>query len=383
MVSGPGEGGVPVHICDECIGIAYDAIHAKPGKRADDDNEIPTPEEIRNYLDEYVIGQDDAKEALSVAVYNHYKRIQNPIVQGTKLTKFNVLMVGPSGTGKTLLVSTLADMLSVPFVQFDAASLTEAGYVGESTESIIGQLLLAAEGDVSLAEKGIVYIDEIDKKAKMNTQATTSRDVSGEGVQQALLKMVEGTPVKVTRTLRNGYEETATVDTTNILFIVAGAFVNLIKKKQSRGSAIGFTTELKATGSSPQPIHIDSEDLIEAGLIPEFVGRFPVITSLQPLDEEILTEIMTKPKNCLVNQYTSLFHLDGIDLSFSQVYIKSVAQQTLQKKVGARGLQGIFERDLRKLQYTLPQLKKNGVQKIIIDQDGTYTLIHKDRKNEQ
>lgn len=377
LIAGPDNGENTVYICNECIDLSHDAIHGKLKYKKAQEKVIDfTPKDVKEYLDEYVIGQDTAKESLSVAVYNHYKRINHPVVNGTVLNKSNIIMVGPSGTGKTLIVSTLAKMLNVPFVHVDATAFTEAGYVGEDVDSIITRLLAEADGNVELAEKGIVYIDEIDKKSKKGEGTANSKDVSGEGVQQALLKLIEGKRVKATIPHSKSLDDpTVMIDTANILFIAAGAFVDLDKDRKKKGVGFG------AKHSEADLGDVSSEDLIKYGLIPEFVGRFPVITMLHSLDKDMLVEVMTKPKNCIVDQYISLFHLDNVRLVFSDMYIDKVANDTVSKKVGARGLQSVFEKDLQKIQFALPQLRDEGVSEIVIGQEGKPKFVYK-RGNE-
>lgn len=349
-----------VYICNECIDLSYSALHNHPKPTANSNNDdLITPQQIKDLLDDYVIGQDHAKQVLSVAVYNHQKRTRNPVVNNTELKKSNVILVGPSGVGKTLLVSSLSRVLNVPSVHVDATSLTESGYVGEDVDSIIAKLLAQCDNNVELAQNGIVYIDEIDKKSKKTT--TRDRDVGGEGVQQSLLKLVEGAEVEVnissTRTVK--------VNTSNILFVVGGAFVGIELAKKD--TSIGF---LHTPSDHNSTSEITSQDLIKFGLIPEFVGRFPVIAVLQPLDAHTLKQIMTQPKNALVKQYVGLFDLDGIKLEFDDTYLDQLAHAAIKHQSGARVLQGMFERDLLKVQFCLPELKKSGVYKVVIDQKG-------------
>lgn len=356
LVAGPKTSDPMAYICNECIDLSYNAIHDRIRPPVVTDQ--ITPKEIKNHLDQFVIGQDSAKTALSVAVYNHYKRLRGRDLP-VKLRKSNVLMVGPSGTGKTLLVSTLAELLQVPFVHVDATVFTETGYVGEDVETIAARLVDAAKNDPELAGRGIVLIDEIDKRSRRSGESSTNKDVSGEGVQQALLKMIEGREVDIK--LPNGHE--VTVDTTNVLFIAAGAFVGLEQIKNRK--SIGFGAK-----NTPGDIEVTAEDLIQYGLIPEFVGRFPVITALTELDKQMLIDIITKPRNCLVDQYRTLFDLDQINLEFSEEYIDQLATATLKRKVGARGLQGMLERDLMPVQFVLPELRDSGVRNITIQSHG-------------
>lgn len=377
LIAGPEmEDGTSVYICDECIVLGYDAINKMSPKTTKTINDLPTPEEIKEYLDEYVIEQHSAKETISVAIYNHYKRINNPIVDDIELKKANVLLLGPSGTGKTLLVSSAAKMLNVPFVQADATTLTEAGYVGQDVENMIDRLVQAAGGDIELAQKGIIYIDEIDKISRKSETSTVSRDVSGEGVQQALLKLVEGTIIRLP-------DSGQPFDTKNVLFIAAGAFVGLdeiVKNNKKDHSTIGFSARLDKTKSSVLLLDTTSEDLIKFGLIPELVGRFPVVISLHELTEDMLVKILTLPKNCLVNQYRSLFYLDEVELEFAGSYIEQVAAQTMKEKTGARGLQNILEKTLTKIQFHLPSLRKQGVEKVVIGEHGKPIYLYDKKK---
>lgn len=358
IVAGPDRGESTVYICNECVELSYRAINNNIRSQEFDFGNID-PIKIKKHLDEYVIGQDGAKQKLSVAVYNHYKRIKNSSNFDTEIKKSNVLIIGPSGSGKTLMISTLAKFLQVPFVHVDATVFTEAGYVGEDAESIVAQLMDVAEGDVAKAQTGIVYIDEIDKRSRKNMTSSTSKDVSGEGVQQSLLKMIEGKQVR----LQNEQGE-CIVDTKDILFIVGGAFVGIDKNKKK--SQIGFHT----TNVDDTEIEITPEDVIEYGLIPEFVGRFPVLATFDSPTKETLMEIMVRPKNCLVDQYKALFQMDDIDLVFTEEYLETVAVDTLKKEIGARALHNRIEKDLLEVQFLLPQLRKKGIQSITIDKYG-------------
>ncbi len=377
LVAGPNNGAGTVYICNECIEVSYNAIRKKKNN-SEDNTVIPSPEEIKDYLDQYIVEQEHAKIALSVALYNHYKRIETPIVDGTELRKSNVLLIGPSGTGKTLLVKTIATLLDLPFVHSDATTLTESGYVGQDVDSLVERLVQAANGNIERAQKGIIYIDEIDKKSK-RSEGATNRDVSGEGVQQALLKIVEGASIK----LPSGH----TFDTSNILFIAAGAFVGLediIRENRKVGSKMGFNAKVDKDTATKLLLEVTPEDLIRFGLIPEFVGRFPTVVPLHELDKDMLVKIMTEPKNCLVDQYKGLFKLDNVELEFDSEYINDVAQKTKSQKTGARGLQTILEKTLLKTQFQLPRLRKEGVMKVVIDATGLPNLHYeKKRMNDE
>lgn len=377
IIAGPDNGKDTVYICEECIEVGYRAISTKSVRKPQSDS--PTPFEIKQYLDTYIIEQTVAKEALAVALYNHYKRINNPVVGETNLKKSNVLLIGPSGTGKTLLVSTISQLLNIPFVQADATTLTESGYVGDDADTIVERLLEKAEGDIELAQRGIIYIDEIDKKSRKNDNAGANRDVSGEGVQQALLKLVEGTHVK----LANGQ----LFDTTNVLFIAAGAFVGLdkiIANNSRNATGIGFTSRVDKPTAIELLLTTAPEDLIEYGMIPEFVGRFPVVVPLQELTVETLVRILTEPKDCLVDQYKSLFLLDDVELLFEETYLLDIAKQASEQKTGARGLQNLLEKSLLHTQFELPDLKRKGAEQIIITKTGTPQIVYtKSKINEQ
>jgi len=370
--------GLDGHICEACVHLANQVVTSWGRKRDLEQlhGPLPTPSAIKQHLDKYVIGQDDAKEVLSVAVYNHYKRLKSEsgevpsLVDGhdVELSKSNILLLGPSGTGKTLLASTLAKVIGVPFVVADATTLTQAGYVGEDVESVLVRLLDIAEGNVGRAEWGIVYIDEIDKLARSSESPTAIRDVSGEGVQQALLKLVEGSNVKVsTKGRRREGGDEVEVDTTNILFIVGGAFAgieNVIKKRtQPENGGIGFQVELrkkeeKSTSISNGVImqEVNAEDLRYFGLIPEFIGRFPIVTSLEALDEATLVKILTEPRNSLIKQYQKLFAYDEVSLDFTDEAVSAIARKTMENDTGARGLRSVLEKLLRKAMYDLPSL---------------------------
>lgn len=375
LIAGPG-----VYICDECIELCSEIIVDEfQGDVELDLGSLPKPEEIKNYIDEYVVGQNTAKKSLAVAVYNHYKRINSSVNEGdVELQKSNILLLGPTGCGKTLLAQTLAKYLNVPFAIADATTLTEAGYVGEDVENILLKLIQNADYDVEKAEKGIIYIDEIDKVARKSENPSITRDVSGEGVQQALLKILEGTTASVPPQggRKHPHQEFIQINTSNILFICGGAFDGLDKiiEKRTRTTSVGFGAEIRSKEEAnvgEMLKFIMPGDLLKFGLIPEFVGRLPIVVTLEALDEEALVKILSEPKNALIKQYKKLFEMDNVELEFEEAALKAIAKEAIKRKTGARGLRSIIEDTMKEIMFDIPSNEQ--VAKVIVNEDTIKT----------
>tara|TARA_S200002703_G_C3785220_1_gene242059 strand:+ start:117 stop:1355 length:1239 start_codon:yes stop_codon:yes gene_type:complete len=376
LIAGP-----DVYICNECIELSYKIIDDEFTEEDLQLDNIADPKEIREYLDKYITGQDYAKKVLSVSAYNHYKRIESPVVDDVEIEKSNILMLGPSGVGKTLLAKTLSKKLKVPFTIADATTLTEAGYVGEDAESVLERLIQAANGDITLAEKGIVFIDEVDKKARSSESNTATRDVSGEGVQQALLRLIEGTTTYINVGSNKLSSEKIEFSTENILFILGGAFVGIdkiIKARLNKKNKIGFNSALDNEKELDKDVylHATHEDIIQYGMIPELVGRLPVLSGLTDLDVNDLTHIQQESKNSVSNQVKALYKLEGIDVGFTDNFYKTVSEEAIKLKTGARGIRSILEQFFIDLTYNIIDLKKRKVKEIYINDLNHKTISY-------
>ena len=376
LIAGP-----DVYICNECIELSYKIIDDEFTEEDLQLDNIADPKEIREYLDKYITGQDYAKKVLSVSAYNHYKRIESPVVDDVEIEKSNILMLGPSGVGKTLLAKTLSKKLKVPFTIADATTLTEAGYVGEDAESVLERLIQAANGDITLAEKGIVFIDEVDKKARSSESNTATRDVSGKGVQQALLRLIEGTTTYINVGSNKLSSEKIEFSTENILFILGGAFVGIdkiIKARLNKKNKIGFNSALDNEKELDKDVylHATHEDIIQYGMIPELVGRLPVLSGLTDLDVNDLTHIQQESKNSVSNQVKALYKLEGIDVGFTDNFYKTVSEEAIKLKTGARGIRSILEQFFIDLTYNIIDLKKRKVKEIYINDLNHKTISY-------
>lgn len=369
------------YVCDSCVQIAYDTFNEQEEEEISENMQLATPSQIKAHLDQYVIGQDEAKKTLSVAVYNHYKRLRQSKKSDVEIQKSNILMIGSTGSGKTYLAQSLAKFLGVPFAITDATTLTEAGYVGEDVENILLTLLQNADFDNKLAEKGIIYIDEIDKLSRKSENMSTTRDVGGEGVQQALLKIIEGSVVRVPLSggRKHPQAECVNIDTSNILFICGGAFDGLEKivHKGSDSKPIGFGADIKKPNEKLFNLaNVQQHDLVKYGLMPELIGRLPIITTLQPLSEDDLVRILTEPKNALTKQYQELLDMDGVKLEFEDEALKRIAELAIKKEIGARGLRSIIEKAMQNVMYSIPDNK--GAKRVVITSgviDGTKEAV--------